>query len=162
MIISDKVLKYGDDINTDGIIPGKYLVLTDYKELGKYAMEGVDPKFTTKVKDFKIIVAGKNFGCGSSREQAPIALKESGLKCVVAKSFARIFYRNAINIGLPVMECINILDNVDIGDELSINFKTGVIINQSKNENYDTNPVPDFILDIMKEGLVEYVKRNKK
>src|SRR3972149_7990125 len=115
-MISAKAVKFGDDVNTDVILPGKYLPLIDPKELGQHAMEGLDPVFTTKAKDGVILVAGKNFGCGSSREQAPIALKYAGVKCVIAKSFARIFYRNAINIGLPVPECGNIYDNVADGD----------------------------------------------
>jgi len=159
--ISGKVIKYGDDINTDFIIPGKYLVLTDPKELAKHAMEGIDPSFIEKSKD-AIIVAGKNFGCGSSREQAPISLKYSGTKAIVAKSFARIFYRNAINIGLPVLECENLWDLVKNGDELMLDLKSGKIINLTNNKSTQAQPLPEFILELIEiGGLLNKLKRAK-
>jgi 3-isopropylmalate/(R)-2-methylmalate dehydratase small subunit len=159
--ISGKVVKYGDDINTDYIIPGKYMVLTDPKELAKHAMEGVDQSFIEKSKD-AIIVAGKNFGCGSSREQAPIALKYSGTRCVVAKSFARIFYRNAINIGLPVLECEDLWDLVRDGDELMLDLKSGKITNLANNTSTQAQPLPEFILELIEiGGLLNKLKRTK-
>jgi len=159
--ISGKVVKYGDDINTDYIIPGKYMVLTEPKELAKHAMEGVDQSFIEKSKD-AIVVAGKNFGCGSSREQAPIALKYSGTKAVVAKSFARIFYRNAINIGLPVLECEDLWDLVRDGDELMLDLKSGKITNLTNNKSTKAQPLPEFILELIEiGGLLNKLKRAK-
>ncbi len=151
MKISGKVIKYGDNINTDLIIPGKYLTLTDPQEMAKHAMEGIDPSFTKKCKD-SIIVAGENFGCGSSREQAPLALKHAGVKCVVAKSFARIFYRNAINIGLPLVECENIWDKVQEGNMVEVDLETGTLTVSDKNVKVSAQPLPKFMLDILKEG----------
>ncbi len=159
--ILGKVVKYGDNINTDYIIPGRYMVLTDPKELAKHAMEGIDPSFIEKSKD-AIIVAGKNFGCGSSREQAPISLKYSGTKAVVAKSFARIFYRNAINIGLPVLECEDLLDMVKDGDQLMLDLRNGKIKNLTSNKSTQAQPLPEFILDLIKiGGLLNKLKRTK-
>jgi len=162
MEIKGNALKYGDGVNTDVIIPSKYLVYTDSKELAKYAMAGLDADFPNKVKERSIIVAGKNFGCGSSREQAPIALKYAGVKCVLAESFARIFYRNAINIGLPVLECEGIGEKVRDGDELQINLKEGLIKNVSRGTKLETSPVPDFLMEILEKGLVEYMKEKRK
>ena len=161
MKIRGKVIKYGDGINTDVIIPGKFLVYTDSMELAKHAMEGLDPVFSRKVEDRKVIVAGRNFGCGSSREQAPIALKYAGVQCVLADSFARIFYRNAINIGLPILECEGLSEIVSDGDELKVNFDEGIIENISKGRRMKTNPIPEFLLQIMEKGLVEYIKTKK-
>ena len=158
MGVRGKALKYGDGINTDVIIPGKFLVLTDPKELAKHAMEGLDLDFPKKVKERKIIVAGKNFGCGSSREQAPIALKYAGVQCVLADSFARIFYRNAISIGLPVLECEGVATKIEDGDELYINPKSGLIKDISRDAELRANPVPDFLLEIMEKGLVRYMR----
>jgi 3-isopropylmalate/(R)-2-methylmalate dehydratase small subunit len=149
--ISGKVIKYGDNINTDFIIPGKYLVLTEPRDLARHAMEGIDPSFVKKSGEV-ILVAGKNFGCGSSREQAPIALKYSGTKCVVAKSFARIFYRNAINIGLPVLECDNIWDLVQDGDLLKLDLKSGRVVNLTRNKFAQAQPLPEFILNLIEIG----------
>ncbi|MEM2955384.1 MAG: 3-isopropylmalate dehydratase small subunit [Nitrososphaerales archaeon] len=161
MKILGKVVKYGDDINTDYIIPGKYMVLTDPKELAKHAMEGIDPSFIGKSKD-AIIVAGKNFGCGSSREQAPISLKYSGTKAVVAKSFARIFYRNAINIGLPVLECEDLWDMVKDGDQLMLDLESGKIKNLTSNKSAQAQPLPEFILELIEiGGLLNKLKRIK-
>ncbi len=162
MEICGKVLKYGSDINTDVIIPGQFLVLTNSEELAKHAMEGLDLEFHKKVKERKIIVAEKNFGCGSSREQAPIALKYAGVKCILAHSFARIFYRNAINVGLPVLECGEVVMKILEGDELYINPKTGLIKNISRDVEFNVNPVPDFLLEIMEVGLVKFIRERRK
>jgi 3-isopropylmalate/(R)-2-methylmalate dehydratase small subunit len=161
MEIRGKALKYGDDVNTDVIIPGKFLVLTDPRELAKHAMEGLDLKFSKKVEERRIIVAGKNFGCGSSREQAPIALKYAGVKCIIADSFARIFYRNAVNIGLPVLECEGVTTKIEEGDELYINLESGLIKNISREVELNADPVPKFLLDIMEKGLVRYMREKR-
>jgi 3-isopropylmalate/(R)-2-methylmalate dehydratase small subunit len=161
MEIRGKALKYGDDVNTDVIIPGKFLVLTDPRELAKHAMEGLDLKFSKKVEERRIIVAGKNFGCGSSREQAPIALKYVGVKCIIADSFARIFYRNAVNIGLPVLECEGVTTKIEEGDELYINLESGLIKNISREVELNADPVPKFLLDIMEKGLVRYMREKR-
>lgn len=155
-------MKYGNNVNTDVIIPGKYLILTDPWALAEHAMEGVDPEFTKKVKKRKIIVAGKNFGCGSSREQAPIALKYAGVKCILADSFARIFYRNAINIGLPVLECEGIHSIVMDSDDLLIKLEEALVKDISSGIKVTAFPVPKFLIKIMKKGLVEYIKAKKK
>jgi 3-isopropylmalate/(R)-2-methylmalate dehydratase small subunit len=152
-------------VDTDVILPGKYLVLIDPKELAKHAMEGLDPTFPEKAKKGVIVVGGKNFGCGSSREQAPLALKHAGVQCVLAESFARIFFRNAINIGLPVSECKGISAAVDNGDELTVDFETGKIQNLSKKESFQVSKLPPFILEILLDrGLIENLRRrmNKK
>ncbi len=163
MDIRGKALKYGDGVNTDVIIPSKYLVYTDPKELAKYAMAGLDADFHKKVAERAVLVAGKNFGCGSSREQAPIALKYAGVKCVLADSFARIFYRNAINIGLPVLEHEGISKLVNDGDEVQIDFKTGKVKNLTTGATVKAKPLPDFLMEIMEKGLVEYMRgENKK
>ena len=162
MIIEGKAMKYGNDVNTDVMLPGKYLALTDPEELGKHAMEGIDPNFHKKIKELNIIVAGRNFGCGSSREHAPLALKYGGARCVVADSFARIFYRNAINIGLPVFECVGISESVEERDQLIVDLKAGVVQNLTQNERYKSMPMPDFILDLVNEGLVNYMLKRRK
>ncbi len=162
MEIWGKALKYGSDINTDVIIPGQFLVLTNSEELAKHAMEGLDLEFHNKVKERKIIVADKNFGCGSSREQAPIALKYAGVQCILAYSFARIFYRNAINVGLPILECGKVVMKILDGDELYINPKTGVIKNISRDIEFNVDPVPDFLLKIMEFGLVKSIRERRK
>lgn len=162
MEIRGRVIKYGEDVNTDVIIPSKYLVYIDFKELAKYAMSGLDENFRSKVKDRTILVAGKNFGCGSSREQAPIALKYAGIQCIVADSFARIFYRNAVNIGLPILEYVNASAHIDDKDEVYINLGKGIIIDITKNEELKGNPVQSFILEIMEKGLIKYVREKKR
>ena len=162
MEIWGKALKYGSNINTDVIIPGQFLVLTNPKDLAKHAMEGLDLEFHNKVKEKTILVAEKNFGCGSSREQAPIALKYAGVLCILAHSFARIFYRNAINIGLPVLECNDVVMRIEEGDELYINPKMGIIKTVSKNQTFNVNPVPTFLLDIMEKGLVKSILERRK
>ena len=160
-MITGKAVKFGDNVNTDVILPGKYLVLTlNPQELAKHAMEGLDPSFARKVKDGAILVAGKNFGCGSSREEAPVALKHVGVKCVLAESFARIFYRNAINIGLPVLECPGISRRVEEGDELAVDIKAGEIQNRSKNVTLQATKLPEFMLEILNDGgLIEHLRK---
>jgi len=162
MRIKGKVIKYGTGINTDVIIPSKYLVYTDPRDLAKYAMSGIDSDFPKKVKDRNIIVAGKNFGCGSSREQAPVALKFAGIKCVLSDSFARIFYRNAINIGLPILEYGGISAIVKDGDDLEIDFKTGIITDTTLKIELSAKPLPDFLMNIMEKGLVNYIKEGRR
>ncbi len=162
MEVKGKALKYGDGVNTDVIIPSKYLVYTDPNELAKYAMAGLDPDFHQKVKERAILVAGRNFGCGSSREQAPVALKYAGVKCVVADSFARIFYRNAINIGLPVLEHERISQAISDGDELVIDLKAGTVKNLTSGATVKAKPLPGFLMEIMEKGLVEYMREKGK
>ena len=147
-----KVHKYGDKVDTDVIIPERLLNTTDHKELASHCMEDIDTEFVKKVKRGDIMVGGENFGCGSSREHAPIAIKASGIDCVIAKTFARIFYRNAINIGLPILECPEASEKIQDGDEVSIDFDSGVITNETKGETYQALPFPDFIKDIMAKG----------
>lgn len=160
-MITGKAVKFGDNVNTDVILPGKYLVLTlNPQELAKHAMEGLDPNFAEKVKGGAILVAGKNFGCGSSREEAPLALKHAGVKCGLAESFARIFYRNAINISLPVLECPGISRRVEEGDELAVDLKAGEIRNHSKNVALRATKLPEFILGILDDGgLIEHIRK---
>ncbi|MDD4003427.1 MAG: 3-isopropylmalate dehydratase small subunit [Clostridia bacterium] len=149
MFIKGKVIKYGDNIDTDVIIPARYLNTSDKKELAAHCMEDLDSTFIKRVKSGDIMVAGKNFGCGSSREHAPIAIKESGIACIVAKSFARIFYRNAINTGLPIIEYDG---EIDEGDVIEIDFDGGKIINQTKNKQGSIAPFPPFLQNIISEG----------
>ena len=146
------VHKYGDHIDTDVIIPARYLATQDEKELASHCMEDIETSFVQKVQPGDIMVAGWNFGCGSSREHAPIAIKESGVACVIAKSFARIFYRNAINIGLPIFECEAASDGIAAGDEVRVDFDTGLITNLTKNEMYQAQPLPPFIQNIVNRG----------
>jgi 3-isopropylmalate/(R)-2-methylmalate dehydratase small subunit len=163
MKVSGPAIKFGKNIDTDVILPGKYLVLVDPYELAKHALEGLDPNFPDKAKKGVIIMGGKNFGCGSSREQAPLALKYSGVKCVIAESFARIFFRNAINIGLPVIECKGISAAVDDGDELTVDFEAGTIHNLSKGKSFQVAKLPPFILEILSDGgLIENLRRRLK
>lgn len=146
------VHKYGDNVDTDVIIPARYLNTADHKELASHCMEDIDTEFVNKANEGDIMVGGENFGCGSSREHAPIAIKASGIDCVIAKTFARIFYRNSINIGLPILECPEASEKIEAGDKVSINFDTGVITNETKGETYQALPFPDFIKDIMAKG----------
>ena len=156
------VLKYGDHIDTDVIIPARYLATQDEKELASHCMEDIDTTFTKRVRPGDILVAGWNFGCGSSREHAPIAIKASGVSCVIAKTFARIFYRNAINIGLAILECEAASDGIREGDEVSVDFDTGVITNVTKGETYQAEPFPEFIKDmIQKGGLMASIQARK-
>ena len=153
------VIKYGDNIDTDVIIPARYLNTSNIEELAAHCMEDLDKDFVNKVKPGDIMVAGKNFGCGSSREHAPTVIKASGIACVIAETFARIFYRNAINIGLPIMECPEAAKDIEDGDEVSVDIYTGVITNITKGKTYQGTPFPEFMQDIMKAGgLINYVK----
>jgi 3-isopropylmalate/(R)-2-methylmalate dehydratase small subunit len=163
MKVTGPAIKFGQNIDTDVILPGKYLVLVDPYDLAKHALEGLDPDFPDKAKKGAIIVGGKNFGCGSSREQAPLALKYSGVKCVIAETFARIFFRNAINIGLPIIECKGISDAVDNGDELTVDFETGTVQNLSNGKSFQVAKLPPFILEILSDGgLIENLRRRMK
>ena len=156
------VFKYGDNVETDVIIPARYLNSFDAQELVSHAMADIDPTFATTVERGDIIVAGQNFGCGSSREHAPLCLKTAGIKCVIAKSFARIFYRNSINIGFPIMECEEAADKIEKGDEVEVDFSTGVITNKTKNETYQSQPFPEFLQKMIDaDGLVNYVNSKK-
>ena len=146
------VHKYGDNVDTDVIIPARDLNIADKKELATHCMEDIDTNFVKVVKDGDVMVGGYNFGCGSSREHAPMVIKESGISCVIAKTFARIFYRNAINIGLAILECPEASEKIDSGDEVAIDFDTGVITNRTKGETYQANPFPDFIKKIIQAG----------
>ena len=158
MKANGKVFKYGDNVDTDVIIPARYLAIQDKKELAEHCMEDIDVDFVKNVKPGDIMVAGKNFGCGSSREHAPLVIKVAGVSCVIAKTFARIFYRNAINIGLPIIECEEASEKIEDGDEVSIDFDSGVITNKTKNETYKGQPFPEFMQKIIaSEGLVNYI-----
>ena len=152
MNANGKAIKYGDNIDTDVIIPARYLNTSDPKELASHCMEDIDKDFFQKMKPGDIMVGGKNFGCGSSREHAPIAIKESGITCVVASTFARIFYRNAINIGLAIIECPEASEKIADGDEISVDFDTGVITNKTRGETYNGEPFPPFIQSIIASG----------
>ena len=157
------VIKFGDNIDTDVILPGKYLILVDPYELGKHALESLDAEFVNKAKKGIILIGGKNFGCGSSREQAPLALKYAGVKCVIAETFARIFYRNAINIGLPVIECPGISEDTETDDELSIDLETGKIQNLTSNKTLQGTNLPPFIMEILTDGgLIENLRKKVK
>ena len=157
-----KIYKYKDNVDTDVIIPARYLNSFDAKELASHAMVDIDPTFASTVEKGDIIVAGQNFGCGSSREHAPLCLKTDGVKCVIAKSFARIFYRNSINIGFPIMECEEAADKIEKGDEVEVDFSTGVITNKTKNETYQSQPFPEFLQKMIDaDGLVNYVNSKK-
>ena len=147
-----RVHKYGDNVDTDVIIPARHLNTQDHDELASHCMEDIDAEFVNKVKTGDIMVAGNNFGCGSSREHAPVAIKASGISCVIAATFARIFYRNSINIGLPILECPEASSKIEDGDEVSIDFDTGIITNETKGETYQAMPFPDFIKEIMADG----------
>ena len=152
MKANGRVHKYGDNIDTDVIIPARHLNTANHKELASHCMEDIDTEFVHKVNDGDSMVGGWNFGCGSSREHAPIAIKESGISCVIAKTFARIFYRNAINIGLAILECEEASDKIQDGDEVAIDFDTGIITNVTRNETYQALPFPDFIKEIIAKG----------
>ena len=154
------VFKFGDNVDTDVIIPARYLNSSDPAELAVHCMEDIDKDFIKNVKKGDIIVADKNFGCGSSREHAPIAIKAAGVSCVIAETFARIFYRNAINIGLPIIECKEAAREIENGDEVSVNFDTGVITDITKNTTYQGQAFPEFMQKIIAaEGLVNYINQ---
>ena len=160
MPLRGHVHKYGADVNTDAIIPARYLVTTDPQELAQHCMEDEDPEFVRRVRAGDIIVADTNFGCGSSREHAPIAIKTAGVSCVVAKSFARIFYRNAINLALPVLECAEAVDGSESGDELEVDLESGAVRNLTRGTAFQAKPFPDFMLELLQAGgLVEYTRR---
>lgn len=152
MNANGSVFKYPDNVDTDVIIPARYLNTPNAQELATHCMEDIDTNFVKVVKDGDVMVGGYNFGCGSSREHAPMVIKESGISCVIAKTFARIFYRNAINIGLAILECPEASEKIDSGDEVAIDFDTGVITNLTKGETYQANPFPDFIKKIIQAG----------
>ena len=156
-----QVFKYKDNVDTDVIIPARYLNTTNAAELAQHCMEDIDPEFVKKVHPGDIIVAGWNFGCGSSREHAPLVIKTCGVGCVIAKSFARIFYRNAINIGLPILECPEAADEICANDEVSIDFDTGIITDVTTAKTYQAQPFPPFIQNIIaKGGLLASLKQN--
>lgn len=155
-----KAWVFGDNISTDLIIPGRYLIERDPESLSEHAMEGADPEFSEEVQDGDIIVGGKNFGCGSSREHAPIALKAAGISGILAESFARIFYRNSINQGILVLSCEGIRDNFETGDEIEVDWESGEIKNLTSDETFEADPLPSLLGDIVKSGgLLEHLKR---
>jgi len=161
MVIKDRVIKYGNNINTDVIIPARYLNTADRKELASHCFEDLDKDFKEKLKERKIIVAGSNFGCGSSREHAPLAIKESGIKAVIAVSFARIFFRNSINMGLPVIASAEAAGHIEDGDEIEIDLSSGVIKDIRSDSIFKINPLPDFIQKIIKSGgYINYIKES--
>ncbi len=154
-----KVFRYGDNVDTDVIIPARYLNTSAESELASHCMEDIDKEFVKKVEKGDVIVAGKNFGCGSSREHAPIAIKAAGISCVIAATFARIFYRNSINIGLPILECEQASREIASGDEVSVDFATGVITDKTTGKTYQAEPFPPFMQDLIKAGgLAAYMK----
>ena len=160
MQANGKVFKYGDNVDTDVIIPARYLNTSDAKELALHCMEDIDSEFVKNVSGGDIMVAGWNFGCGSSREHAPLVIKTSGISCVIAKSFARIFYRNAINIGLAILECEDAAKEIKAEDNVSIDFDTGVITNHTTGKSYKAQPFPEFIQNIIKKGgLLASIKK---
>ncbi len=157
-----KVLKYGDNVDTDVIIPARYLNSFDAKELATHAMVDIDPTFVERLAPGDIMVAGKNFGCGSSREHAPLVLKTAGVSCLIAESFARIFYRNAINIGFPILECAEAAKDIAEGDAVEVDFQTGIIRNLTKGTEYQAQPFPEFLQKMIAAGgLVDYVNSKK-
>ena len=154
--------KYGDNVDTDVIIPARYLNIADKGELAAHCMEDIDPNFVKSVKPGDIMIGGQNFGCGSSREHAPAVILESGISCVIAKSFARIFYRNAINIGLPILECVEASEGIDTGDEVTVDFDSGLITNLTKDETYKAQSFPAFIKEIIEAGgLLASIKQRQ-
>jgi len=160
MKVTGKVWKFGDDIDTDRIIPARYLNTSDPKELAEHCMEDEDPSFAGRVSESDIIVAGKYFGCGSSREHAPIAIKAAGVSCVIAKNYARIFYRNAFNMGLPILECEE-TDLFETGDTLSVDFDSGEITHQETGKTYQTRPIPPFMQELIEGGgLMKHIAKS--
>jgi len=160
MTLRGRVHKYGANVDTDVIIPARYLNLNTPEELAPHCMEDIDAEFVQRVRPGDLIVADTNFGCGSSREHAPLAIKGAGVSCVIAKSFARIFYRNAINLGLPILECAEAVDGSEASDELAVELETGTIRNLTKGSEFKAKPYPQFMLELMQAGgLVEYTKR---
>ena len=162
MKFTGKVIKYGDNVDTDVIIPARYLNTSDHKELASHCMEDLDKDFTKKVNAGDIMVAGDNFGCGSSREHAPIAIKASGISLVIANTFARIFYRNSINIGLAILECPEAVANINDGDTVEADLDSGIIYNRTTGKEFKTQPFPEFIQEIITNGgLIESIKKGK-
>ena len=162
MKFTGKAIKYGDNVDTDVIIPARYLNTIDKKELASHCMEDIDKEFRSKVNPGDIMIAGLNFGCGSSREHAPIAIKESGISLVIAKSFARIFYRNSINIGLAILECEEACDNISEGDVVEADLDNGIIYNRTTGKSFNTKPFPEFIQKIITNGgLIESIRRGE-
>ena len=162
METSGRVFKYGDNIDTDVIIPARYLNTSDAKELAAHCMEDVDPGFTGAVRPGDVIVAGRNFGCGSSREHAPLAIRTAGVGCVIAASFARIFYRNALNIALPILECPEAAAAIRAGDEVTVDFDTGVITDRTTGQTFTAEPFPPFMRELIAAGgLAAYLKKNR-
>lgn len=160
MEICGNVFKYGDNVDTDVIIPARYLNTADANELAKHCMEDIDATFVSKVAPGDIMVAGRNFGCGSSREHAPLAIKASGISCVIASTFARIFYRNAINIGLPIMECQDAVDSIAAGDQLSVDLSSGTITDITSGKTFKAEPFPPFMQDLIAAGgLAAYMRK---
>lgn len=160
MALKGKVFKYGADVNTDVIIPARYLNLSLPEELAPHTMEDIDADFIKKVQPGDIIVATTNFGCGSSREHAPIAIKASGISCVIATSFARIFYRNSINIALPLLECAEAAEDIQSGDEIEVELSTGEIKNHTRGKTYMAKPYPEFMLELLEAGgLIEHTRQ---
>ncbi len=160
MILKGRVWKFGDNLDTDAIIPARYLNTSDPKELARHIMEDADKEFPNKVKSGDVIIAGANFGCGSSREHAPIAIKAAGIQAVVAKSFARIFYRNAFNIGLPIFESEDASEKIREGDEIQIDADKGIIKNITKKEEYTAKPIPQFMQELISAGgLIKWTKK---
>ena len=160
MEICGKVFKYGYNVDTDVIIPARYLNTADANELAKHCMEDIDASFVSKVAPGDIMVAGRNFGCGSSREHAPLAIKASGISCVIASTFARIFYRNAINIGLPIMECPDAVDSIAAGDQLSVDLSSGTITDITSGKTFKAEPFPPFMQDLIAAGgLAAYMRK---
>ncbi len=163
MKIKGKVHKFGANVDTDVIIPARYLNVSDLAELAKHCMEGIKPEFVSQVEPGDIIVATTNFGCGSSREHAPLTIKAYGISCIIAKSFARIFFRNALNVGLPLLECSEAVDNSETGDVLEIDLSKGEINNITKNKSFKAKPYPDFLMELINAGgLIEYTKQKLK
>ena len=163
MKLSGRVHKYGANVDTDAIIPARYLNISDPAELAKHCMEGIDTDFVGRVRPGDIIVAGANFGCGSSREHAPMAIKAAGISCVIAQSFARIFFRNAINIGLPIMECVEAVEGTQPGEVLEVELDRGVIKNITREKVFRAKPYPDFMLGLVSAGgLIEHTKKKLK
>ena len=158
-VCSGTVWKYGDNVDTDVIIPARYLNVSTPEELARHCMEDIDPDFARAVQPGDVIVAGENFGCGSSREHAPLAIRGAGVSCVIARSFARIFYRNAINVGLPILECPEAVEGAEQGDQLAVDLRAGTITNQRTGRTYQISPFPPFIMDIIQAGgLVPYTR----
>jgi 3-isopropylmalate dehydratase small subunit len=159
LLLRARAWKYGDNIDTDGIIPARYLASNDPRFLAQHCMEDVDTEFVKKAEEGDFVIGGANFGCGSSREHAPIAIKAAGISCVIAKSFARIFYRNAFNMGLPILECPEAVDGINDGDEIEVNLSTGAIRNMRSGDEFRASPIPPFMQELIEAGgLIEYAR----